>query len=176
MRRLVFMLMLAMISGSAFAQDGADISYDMFGVPEQTIKVLKPAVEETSAAAPMFPDCNDHQLLSGVRASLESGEERLDGENTVAYRGRRLALKNIDNFHEQSVAEFNPDDNRDLATLLVTTKINRGLTDTDFKICAGDNPALHRRVFLLLSSQDDAVRVQIVNFRSGKYPSFVLKK
>ena len=59
---------------------------------------------------------------------------------------------------------------------MIAAKINGGLSNADFRICASDNPVLRRRVFLLLRESEGSIRVDVVNYRPGAVPSFVYKK
>lgn len=123
-----------------------------------------------------FPECNDAALLEGVREAIAKDENALENESVVDYRARLLALKNVRNFTPLDVASFHPDDNRRVADILITAKINEGLTNADFRLCASDNPILKRRIFLLMRPAAEGLEVDIVNYRFGAIPSFIYKK
>ena len=182
MRLFVLLSMIGLLSFSAFAQTpageqtGAEISYDDFGIPEQTLKVIKPAVQENVTETKIFPDCNDELLISEVRRVLAADTKEIKEESIVERRARLLALKNTENFRSVDVDTFRPEDNYELANILITAKINEGQTNESFRICVSDNPTLKRRIFLLLQEQSDDVKVNIVNYRPGKVTSFIFKK
>ncbi len=177
MRCLVLLLMSCFLSASAKAQDGArEVSYDAFGVPEQTVKVIEAAPRMHQTVPDNFPSCDDSALLEGVRRAMSEDEDSLGDESISARRARLLALKNINNFSALDVDAFRPDDNYELANILIAAKINGGLSNADFRICASDNPVLRRRIFLLLRESEGSIRVDVVNYRPGAVPSFVYKK
>lgn len=177
MRCLVLLLMSCFLSASAKAQDGArEVSYDAFGVPEQTVKVIEAAPRIHQTVPDNFPSCDDSALLDGVRRVMTEDENKLGDESISARRARLLALKNISNFSAVDVNAFRPDDNFELANILIAEKVNRGLSNADFRICASDNPVLKRRVFLLLRESTDGIRVDVVNYRPGTVPTFIYKK
>lgn len=178
MHYLALLLLSCFLSASAKAQDNApEIKYDAFGVPEQEVRVIKAAPAPAAAAvSSFFPDCADVALQNGVRQLLSQDESRISDASIAARRARLLALKNIGGFTPVEVSSFKPDDNYELANILITAKVNEGLTNADFRICAGDNPVLKRRVFLLLQRTDDGVKVYVANYRSGTVPSFFYEK
>ena len=182
MRLFVLLSAMSLLSFSAFAQApaeeqaGAGVSYDDFGVPEQTLKVIEPSVQENTVETKAFPDCNDEVLISEVRRVLAVATEEIKEESISEKRARLLALKNTENFKPIDVNTFRPEDNYELANILITAKVNEGLTNEDFQICASDNPILKRRIFLLLQEDGDNFKVNIINYRPGKVASFIYKK
>ena len=74
------------------------------------------------------------------------------------------------------MSSFRPEENYELANILISAKINERQTNESFRICVSDNPTLKRRIFLLLQEQSDDVKVNIVNYRPGKVTSFIFKK
>ncbi len=182
MRLFVLLSMIGLLSFPASAQTpaeeqaGAELSYDDFGVPEQTLKVIEPAAQENAEETKAFPDCNDNLLVLEVRRVLAADTEGIKEESIVERRARLLALKNTENFRSIEVSSFRPEDNYELANILISAKINEGQTNESFRICVSDNPTLKRRIFLLLQEQSDDVKVYIVNYRPGKVTSFIFKK
>lgn len=177
MRCLVLLLMFCLISASAKAQEAAEVGYDAFGVPEQEVKVIKAApVPAAAAVSSSFPDCADAALQNGIRQLLSQDEIRISDESIAARRARLLALKNVGGFVPVDVSTFKPQDNYELANILITAKINQGLNNADFRICASENPVLKRRIFLLMQKTAEGLRVYVVNYRPGTTPSFLYKK
>ena len=182
MRLFVLLSMIVLLSFSAFAQTpaeeqtGAEISYDDFGIPEQTVKVIEPVEGEKVKEVKTFPSCNDSGLITKVRQELSIDSAEVKEESISERRLRILALKNTENFTPIEVASFRPEENYELANILITAKVNEGLTNEDFCICVSDNPILNRRIFLLLQEDGDNFKVSIVNYRPGKVTSFNYKK
>ena len=182
MRLAVLLSVMSLFSFSVFAQttaeepSDAEISYDDFGIPEQTLKVIEPVVEENKNEAKAFPACDDAALVAQVRQELAADSAEIQEESISERRSRLLALKNTENFTLVEVSTFRPEDNYELANILITAKVNDGLTNEDFQICAGDNQILKRRVFLLLQEAGADFNVSIINYRPGKVTSFIYKK
>ena len=181
MRLAVLLSVMSLLNFSAFAQTpaedqtGAEVSYDDFGIPEQTLKVIEPVTDKKQEGR-AFPSCDDEVLLSEVRNVLSTDSKEVKDESISERRSRLLALKNTENFEPIEVSSFKPEDNYELANILITAKVNEGLTNEDFHICVSDNPVLNRRIFLLLQEDGDGFKVSIVNYRPGKVNSFIYKK
>ncbi len=178
MRLKYAVLLFTLFYVSVAAAEPQEVEYDMFGVPTQEIRVI----ESPAVAAPQnpveFPPCDDAALLAGVRRLLAEDESKIADESIVARRKRLLALKNADNFAPLAIRSFRPQDNYALANIMITAKINDGLTDDDFAICIGDNPILKRRIYLLLRNinKDGGIRVDVVNYRLNMSPFFIYEK
>ena len=108
-----------------------------------------------------------------MRAILDEGGNSGINENLVAKRARLLALKNVDKFESVEVDSFRPDMNYDVANILVSSKINDGLVNSDFAICVADNAVLDRKIYLVMKRKEDKISVLIVNYKRGVIPSFV---
>ncbi len=177
MRCLILALAFGLWTNAVYAQDSAsDITYDWFGVPEQAIKIVKPTAGQSAVQAFDFPDCNEPELLAEIQSNITANTSRAASENVVSRRSRLLALKNMKNFVPVDIKTIRPHDNPQLAAVLVSEKINSGLNDNNFKICAGDNPIVQKRVFLLLQTDDKGFRVKIINYNPHKVLSFIYKK
>lgn len=177
MRCLIFALAFGLWTSVAYAQDSAsDITYDWFGVPEQTIKIVKPAAKQSAGQEFDFPDCNESKLLAGVHRTIAENMAKGVSENVISRRSRLLTLKNMKNFVPVDIKTIRPHDNPQLAAVLVSEKINSGLNDNNFRICAGDNPIVQKRVFLLLQADDTDIIVKIINYNPHKVLSFIYKK
>ena len=182
MRLFVLLSMIGLLSFPASAQTpaeeqaGAELSYDDFGIPEQTLKVIKPSAQENAEETKAFPDCNDNLLVLEVRRVLAADTEGIKEESIAERRARLLALKNTEKFTLIELSSFKPEDNYELANIIIAAKVNDGMTNEDFRICVSDNPILKRRIFLLLQEDNTDFKVSIINYRPGKISSFIYKK
>ncbi|MBR2033724.1 MAG: hypothetical protein IKA03_03520 [Alphaproteobacteria bacterium] len=177
MRIFVSLLVSLFFANAAWAQNShEEIEYNPFGVPEQVVKVIVPnklAIEEPTTPL-KFPLCSDASLIDKLQNILKEDNLSLDNESIIQKRARILAAKNMTNFSPVDVKTFRPEINREIANIMITAKINQGLTNDDFAICAGDNPILKRRVYLLMQRKDTEIAVSVVNYRIDRIPSFVL--
>lgn len=177
MRIFVSLLVSLFFANAAWAQNShGEIEYNPFGVPEQVVKVIVPnklAIEEQTTPL-KFPLCSDASLIDKLQNILKEDNLNTNNESTIQKRARILAAKNMTNFSPVDVKTFRPEINREIANIMITAKINQGLTNDDFAICAGDNPILKRRVYLLMQRKDSEITVSVVNYRIDTIPSFVL--
>ena len=177
MRVFVPLLSFVLFINIAWAQNShEEIEYNPFGVPEQILKVITPEqldiVKKDGDVKP-FPKCSDPLLISKIQKILNDDNLNIEVESVVQKRARILAAKNMATFSSVDVANFNPKTNRDVANMMITAKINQGLSNDDFAICVGDNPILKRRVYLLMQRKDSEITVFIVNYRTAVTPSFI---
>ncbi len=174
MRSVGLCVLGVLMAFSAWASDNtiAEKEYDDFGVPTEVIRVVEPKREAENSEV-LFPSCSDVELLKQVRAILDEGGNSGINENLVAKRARLLALKNVDKFESVEVDSFRPDMNYDVANILVSSKINDGLVNSDFAICVADNAVLDRKFYLVMKRKEDKISVLIVNYKRGVIPSFV---
>ena len=83
-----------------------------------------------------------------------------------------MAKKYINDFSEQAVATFSKQENPDISGIIITAKINQGYQDSDFRICATNNPLTERKVYLLMQRYTDSeVNIHIINY----IPNIILK-
>lgn len=177
MRCLALALAFVWLTCAAQAQDNAaNLTYDMFGVPEQTIKVVKPVEKLGSDLSYDFPDCNAPELIAATQKSIADDMANISGESAISRRYRLLTLKSMNQFEAMDINTVRPQDEPELAAILVVDKINFGRHDEEFKICAGENLVTHKRVFLLLRAENDGFNVKIVNYFPHRILSFIYKK
>lgn len=177
MRVFVSLLISLFFANAAWAQNPhEEVEYNPFGVPDQVLKVIVPdkLVLEEQINTFKFPLCSDALLIEKLQNILKEDNLSTNIESTIQKRARVLAAKNMTNFSPVDVKTFRPEINREIANIMITAKINQGLTDDDFAICAGDNPILKRRVYLLMQRKDSEITVSVVNYRIDTIPSFVL--
>lgn len=178
MRIFVPLLTVLLFADVALAQNSQEqVKYNSFGVPEQVLKIIVPnqsdEAEKNDNAKP-FPECSDPLLINKIQNILNNDKSNIEEESIVQRRARILAAKNMTNFTPIDIDKFTPKTNRDVANIMISAKINQGLSDDDFAICEGDNPILKRRVYLLMQRLDSEIIVFIVNYRIGRIPSFNL--
>ncbi|MBE6452818.1 MAG: hypothetical protein E7012_04945 [Alphaproteobacteria bacterium] len=169
--RNLLVLLFSIIVTQVHAQQIAD--EDIFGIPTETIKVIESKnIPETQRHSVEFPECNDSSFTSWF-SDIVSEQEKKEEESIINKRTRLLAQKYINNFIEQDVSTFSAQENRNLAQIIITTKVNKGYVNSDFKICATDNPILERKVYVLMQRHTDTeIYIWIINYNQNE----ILKK
>lgn len=174
--RFFVLIVLCLLGRSSLAQEDA-YPYDLFGNPLTPLKVISANNDDKDEKHPIFLDCNDKCLLENLDSFIPSDKKILKDESIVAYRHRILAQKHITNFTSLSLDDFELDKNRQIAELLISEKINKGLQDKDFALCASDNPILKRKVYLLQQHNDDGdILVYVIGYNIDKIHQFICKK
>ena len=152
-------LLICLFSSVAVAQDALTDSEDK----NAPIRIIYPANNQNYLNTTDMPDCNDKKLISEVKAAIEEYLSNAPQVSIIENRKRNLVLKNVDEYKEIPVSEFNNADNYLVANELIMTKINRNMTDDDLRLCVGTGK---KPVYLLIYPEDFRYRVQIINFIS----------
>ncbi len=184
-RFLAFLIFGCLFTPRAGAQDAAiqaeaDAARNLFGVPEQTLRIIEaPRTQPASSRQKTFPQCSDPVLIAQAQEVLRQARKGDDNQGSI-YRRRRtvLALKNIDNFKEVSLKTFRPKDNYTVAQKMMTIKMNEHISEADLQLCASDNPILKNKVYLLLHEVPEGIKADILNYPLGENednPSFIYK-
>lgn len=125
------------------------------------IMVIYPTDEGSYLNTDNMPDCNNPELVSDVKEAIRSYLKNMPKMSIIDYRKRNLVLKNIDAYTEIPLDEFNNSDNYLVANELAITKINRHMTNNDFRLCVAEGA---KPIYLLIYPEDFRYRVQIINF------------
>ena len=185
MRYLALAFTFCFCANITLAQDVAtsdknvdsSIDYQCPDCVKGTIKVIKTIDNSQQHVSSdnhlvKFPDCNDATIIKNLSEILAQDKITLSENNILELRSKLLARRNFNKFKSIPLADFRPQDNFDIANLLITLKINQGLKDNDFHICVSGNPILKRRIWLLMIQKNDYIQVNIINYKSGKIFSF----
>lgn len=171
-----FLLFLCLGISQAYAQE--EQKYDVMGNPINVLRVIESSsnpVKEYFLVE--FPPCDDLNFINNVKKAISDNEKKLKKESIIEYRYRILAQKSITNFFDQSLENFSPQENRDIANIIASAKTNGSYQDSDFKICSGDNSVLKRKVYLLLQKYSDTeIMVRIINYLPQQILHFIYKK
>lgn len=148
------------------------VKFNAFGVPAETVTVIENQDAVRPNSGHLFPDCQASALEDQVRKRIISFQGETKAENTYERRARRLAEKNIGSFTQVDLEKFSPADNYLIADRLITLKINRKLTDHDFRLCVGSNPLTSRQLYLLMypALGEEGVSVDVLNFQNAGHP------
>ncbi len=148
------------------------VKFNTFGVPAQTVAVIENQGVVKPEAEYLFPDCQASALEDQVRKRIISFQKETKAENTYERRARRLAEKNIGSFTQVDLEKFSPENDYLIADRLITLKINRKLTDRDFRLCMSSNPLTSRQLYLLMypAPGEDGISVDVLNFQNAGRP------
>ncbi len=174
--RLLMLLAICLFGRLSWAQEDAN-PYDLFGNPTDIIKVISADNNNTDEDNPVFLACDDKILQDRLMSIISSGDKIEKNESIINYRHRVLAQKHLTNFISLPLDSFNADENRKLAELLVSEKINKGMHDKDFAICVSDNPVLKHKVYLLQRyNSNNEILIDIIGYNADKILQFIYKK
>lgn len=117
---------------------------------------------------PVLPSCSDENLKEQVKEKVMDYFEKNPRLSIVERRRQQLLLRNLKNFSEIPVAEFDKKENFTVADKILMTKVNDGLEDKDLRLCRSDVRGRVQPVYLFLHPENYQIIVDILNFRPGQ--------
>lgn len=172
-----YLFLLLLLANIPYVSAQEKQEYDILGNPLKALRTIEgkdnPPVDHYFME---LPACDDSALMSFFKQAISEDEKSIVGESIIEYRYRMLAKKHINNFSEQKISDFSPYENRDVANIMATEKVNGIYQDQDFRICISDNPILERKVYLLLQKHSTTeAKGMIINYHPRKIIQFIYK-
>ncbi len=122
------------------------------------VVILAPKAEDKPAAAGL-PSCNQASMLAAVAAEIGEYQQAHPANSIVSRRKQALMIKNLKDFEEIPVANFDNSANYEVARELVMTKVNYRISEENMRLCRGNSD-----IYLLIYPEGHGFRVQILNF------------
>ena len=110
------------------------------------------------------PLCDDNSLIEKVFLFIKEYQSQKPVLSIREKRHKSLVLKDLKSFQEVNPRGFNSQNNIIVANKLVTTKINKGLTDKDIRLCQSKNKGNTERMYIMLYLDNNKVVVDILNY------------
>ncbi len=117
-------------------------------------------------ASPVFPKCNDSELISLVKERVDTFQQKNPPANSYQYRKQRLTVKNISDFEPLDIRSFKPSSNYKVADRIITLKINGRIPEDLLRLCRGADKVAENSVYLLMYPEDGKITVDIINFQN----------
>ena len=149
----------------ALAQESTLTNYEVFGVPDEVIKVIEAPKFEEKIIQVAFPDCNDERVLHQARHYL-THENQDKNSSIVDYRKQKLTLKYMENFTDVNMATFKPSHNYFLAEELFNLKSQKGINSGGLKVCVSINKFSNQKVYMIMYKDDPYIKFILF---SGNY-------
>lgn len=149
-----------------------EVELNAFGYPENSfVKMIENNSLKSDKKVREKPACDDKHLSKSIR---EVAEPFVDSSAITIINKRRniLITKNIDNFSEISLDEAYNMDNKIIKARLVELKVNKRLSDKNFKICQSDNKVLRDKLYILMYDDNDNVMIELLNLAVNGIPAF----
>ena len=122
------------------------------------VVIFAPKAEDKPAAAGL-PSCNQASMLAAVVAEIGEYQQAHPANSIVSRRKQALMIKNLKDFEEIPVANFDNSANYEVARELVMTKVNYRISEENMRLCRGNSD-----IYLLIYPEGHGFRVQILNF------------
>lgn len=150
-----------------------EVELNAFGYPDKSFVMT---IENNQAKHNITPQekpaCNNKKLNNEAR---EVAKPFVDSNAVTIVNKRRniLITKNIDNFEDMSIDEAYNIKNRIIKARMTELKINKKLSNANFKICQSNNKILRDRLYLLMYDDDNnKVKVELLNLAIDEIPAF----
>ncbi len=98
-------------------------------------------------------------MLAAVAAEIGEYQQAHPANSIVSRRKQALMIKNLKDFEEIPVANFDNSANYEVARELVMTKVNYRISEENMRLCRGNSD-----IYLLIYPEGHGFRVQILNF------------
>ncbi|MBE6444986.1 MAG: hypothetical protein E7019_02865 [Alphaproteobacteria bacterium] len=156
------LLLIIMPIRFASAQASDITTYEMFGIPDEVIKVIEaPKIEEKKVDID-FPSCNDENIQQQVKQHLSSIDKD-EYINVINYRKQKLALKNIKNFTEVGMTAFRPSQNYLLAEEIFNLRNKKKLSKYAIKVCSSFNVNSERSLYIIMYEDKRDMKVILLS-------------
>ena len=81
------------------------------------------------------PQCSDKLFVDKIMETIETYQSQIKATSAKQMRQKLLRTKQIKNFEEISVADFEPKTDYDTANALIMVKINKQIDEKDIVLC-----------------------------------------
>lgn len=140
----------ALMSFSASAQE----------IDEEINVVIFAPKGESPVLSDKLPQCGNVEMLEQVSAQIREYQAGNPAHSITGRREQALIVKNLKNFEEVSIPDFDHEANYNVGKELVMTKVNYHLEDEDMRLCKNTGSD----IYLLMYPEGNGARVQIINF------------
>ena len=149
--------------------------FGVFQVKAEEIDLLAPepvaeekieAIKQTVTHQDLLPTCDNQKLHEQVKNIIKRHNEINSEKSLIARRRQALQLRFLSEYTEEKVTGFTAKKNREVADKLIITKINKGLVDSQVRICKSvTNGTTFEPVYLLMYADDNRqVEVFVLNY------------
>lgn len=137
---------------------------------EAQVAVVEELAPETNVlevkAAPR-PECSDKKLAEKVVETLTGYQKEHPSMMQIERRRDILLRRNLTSFEEVAVEGFTSKQDFKVANAIIMTKINKGLEDSDLRLCKGKGGAGAAQVYILLYPVGEGNVGEIINLQSS---------
>ena len=127
----------------------------------EEINVVIFASGEKAGRGANLPECNDAGVLTAVAGEIAEYYRGSPATSIIGRRRQALLLKNLREFTEIPIDDFDNADNYAVASQLIMTKVNYHFGNDDLRLCKGNDDS---DIYLLMYPEGSGTRVQILNF------------
>lgn len=113
------------------------------------------------------PECSDEKLAKKVVETLVSYQKEHPSTTQIDRRRDILLRRNLASFEEVAVEGFTSKQDFNVANAIIMNKINKGLEDSDLRLCKGKGIAGASNVYILLYPVGEGNVGEIINLKSA---------
>lgn len=128
---------------------------------------LAPETNVLDVKAAPRPECSDKKLAEKVIETLVDYQKEHPSTMQIERRRDILLRRNLTSFEEVAVEGFSSKQNFNVANAIIMTKINKGLEDSDLRLCKGTGGAGASKVYVLLYPVGEGNVGEIINLQSS---------
>jgi len=111
----------------------------------------------------ILPDCEDEHLIRQVISEVREFQTTQKAESIIERRRQQLTLRNLEKFKEVQHRGFTAAQDFNTANQLLMTKINKGISDDQIRLCQADTEGLASKVHLIIYHHNGEYRINVTN-------------
>lgn len=143
--------------------------------PEPVVEEITETAEQVVTAKDLLPACDNQELHEQVKSVIKEYNETNSEKSLIARRRQALQLRFLSEYTEEKVTGFTSKQNREVADKLIITKINKGLVDSQVRICKSVTDGTTFEPVYLLMYVDDNKQVEVFVLNYSEKPNQELK-
>ena len=148
-----------------FSIFNANASEEIKGIEsDKKVEVFVKKIEKNIVE---LPTCKDKKLLEKTKEFITSYYEENIADNVLDKRRKFFVLKNIENFEEESVANYKTENKKPVSDIIASLLMNENILEENLRLCKNMSPNKEAsKVFVLIYPNEDlkdSFKVNILN-------------
>lgn len=111
-----------------------------------------------------IPACDDARLISRLLANSRAYMALNPPSTVLEKRTQKIISRNMDKFAEISADNFKISEDFNVASKIVTVKINQGLEPNRMRLCKSTSEGVTSNVYFLVYDNYGRITVDVINF------------
>lgn len=120
----------------------------------------------SSKTAAGIPECSDDRVLHLLIDKIKEFQKEKMGSSIKEKRAGTLLINDLKGFKEISSENFSREDDFVTASVLVTMKINQGITDDNMRLCKSISTGPSDNLYLIIYRYSYQTNIMLLNYPS----------